>query len=221
MTKLGYPQLPVIVRAEPGPGAGMSESTKPCLVITILGLLIALCLASPFCVIGLGTLISGGPGTKHLSCSNLSPLQESFPVTLQNSRPVAGGIDDRQTNPKPVSSSTPGPGEELANSLVRSGIAPEGTDIAAQAEDELPHSKTINELPGSGKAHRRRGEGTPAGRRSEEKLRSKTANHRGKANSTANRTRHGEKHRAALSRPGSRENRKDQADCLSSLVSAE
>ena len=222
MTKLGYPLLPVIVRAEPGRGTWMSESAKPSLAITTLVILIGLCLVAPICVIGFSTLSNGGLGAKQSNCGIVLPEQQSLPVSLLNGRTAANAIDDRRTDPVPTPSSSPGVSDEPAATFTRSGVVTVESGIAAQAEGRLPQSKTIDGTPGSAKAHRHHWKGTPASRRAEETAKGKTAHHhRAKTNSTANRTSHGQRRRAALSRPGSREDREDQEDCLSPLVGAE
>jgi hypothetical protein len=210
MTKLGYPLLPVIVRAEPDLGTGMSQSKKPSLVTTTLGVFIALCLISPFCVIGFGTLGGGGNGTKYSNRRSEAPLQQSLPVTPVNEFP-ARAIDDSRKDS--TASSPSHQGEEPADSFAHSAAVTEWNGIAAQAKSELPHGKTVDGAPPSGKVHRRAEWGL-AVRRTEQIPKGKTAHHRGKANSTVNRTFHGQKRRAALSKGESREDRGDQADLI-------
>jgi len=217
MIKLGYPLLPVIVRA--GPGLGRSERAKPSPAITTLVILIGLCLVSPFCVIGLNSLSRGGSGTKHLRSGTGSPVQQSQPVAQTNGLPAAGPIDVHRSDSIPVPSSSPAPGDEPPDAFVNSAVVDDDTSVAARAKHKSSHSKAVDGTPGSGNTHRRRG--APTVRRTEETAKSKTAHHRGKANSTVNRTSHGEKRRAALARPGSREDREDQANRLLPLVSAE
>ena len=217
MTKLGYPLLPVIVRAQPG--RGTSETAKPSPAITTLVILIGLCLVSPFCMIGLSALSHGGSGMKHLTSGTASPVQQSPPVAQTNGLPAADAIDVRRSDSIPVPSSSPVPSDEPPNAFVNAAVVDDETGIAPHARHKSQHGKAVDGTPGSGNTHRRRG--APTVRRTEETAKSKTAHHRGKANSTVNRTSHGEKRRAALVRPGFREDREDQANRLSPLVSAE
>jgi hypothetical protein len=213
MTKLGYPLLPVIVRAGPGLRTGKSETAKPSPAITTLVILIGLCLVSPFCVIGWSVLSRGGSGTKHWRSGTGSPVQQSLPVAQTDGLPAADAIDVRRSDSIPVPSSSPAPSDEPPDAFVHSAVVDDETGIAAQAKHKLPHRKGVDGTPGSGNTHRRRG--APTVSRTEETAKSKTAHHRGKANSTVNRTSHGEKRRAALGRPGPREDREDQATSLS------
>jgi hypothetical protein len=220
MTKLGYPLLPVIVRAEPDLGTGMSRSIRPSLATTTLGVFIALCLVSPFCVIGFGTLGSGGKGTKYSRHRTNSAMQQSLPADLTDVGPAADTIDDRRTDPSPVPSSSPGQSTGPPDSFTPAVVVTEPTDLAAKEKGLLPHSETADGPLGAGKVHRRSREETAASRRSEQIPKGKTARHRGKSNPTANRASHGPKRRAALSEAGSGEDRDDQADRVSSLASA-
>jgi hypothetical protein len=217
MTKLGYPLLPVIVRARPG--LGTSDSAKPSPAIAALVILIGLCLVSPFCVIGLSALSRGGSGMKHLRSATGSPVQQSLPVAQTNGLPDADAFDVRRSDSIPAPSSSPAPGDEPPDAFVNSAVVDDEAGIAAHAKHKLSHCKAVDGTPGSGNTHRRRG--APTVRRTEETAKSKTAHHRGRTNSTVNRTSHGEKRRAALARPGSREDREDQANRLLPLVSAE
>ena len=141
-----------------------------------------------------------------------------LPVDRTNGLPVAGTIDVRRSDSIPVPSSSPVPSDEPPNAFVNAAVVDDETGIAPHAKHKSQHGKAVDGTPGSGNTHRRRG--APTVRRTEEAAKSKTAHHRGKANSTVNRTSHGEKRRAALTRPGSREDREDQANRLLPLVSA-
>lgn len=212
MTKLGYPLLPVIVRARPGLGTGMSDTAKPSPAITALAILIGLCLASPFCVIGLSALSRGGSGTKHLRSGTGSPVQQSLPVTQTNGLPAADATHVRRSDSIPVPSSSPFLKDEPPDAFVHSAVVDDETGIAAHAKHKLPHCKAVDGTAGSASTLGRRGAATV--RRGEETAKSKTAHHRGKANSTVNRTSHGGKRRAALARPGPREDREDQESLI-------
>jgi hypothetical protein len=199
MTKLGYPLLPVIVRAGPGLGTRMSEAAKLSPAIAALVILIGLCLVSPFCVIALSALSRAGSGTKHLASGTGSPVQQSPPVAQTNGLPAADAIDVRRSDSIPVPSSSPAPHDEPPDAFVNSAVVDDDeTGIATHSKHKLPHCKAADGTSGSGNTHRRRG--APTAHRSEETAKSKTAHHRGKAKSTVNQTSHGEKRRAALSR---------------------
>ena len=65
MTKLGYPLLPVIERAEFSLFDRPSGSKDTSRIAKALGVLIVLCLVVSICFIGFAALTIGVPGTKH------------------------------------------------------------------------------------------------------------------------------------------------------------
>jgi hypothetical protein len=77
MTKLGYPLLPVIERAEFSLFDRPSGSKDTSRIAKALGVLIVLCLLVLICFIGFTALTIGVPGTKHST-----PAPESWPPSV-------------------------------------------------------------------------------------------------------------------------------------------
>ena len=119
MTKLGYPLLPVIERAELDLFDGLSGSGRASHVTTALGFLIVLWLAFPICFIGLSVYTSRVPGAKHSTVATVSPASSApaasvseqhgpvGPGTLEMNRsdPAAGSTDSATVAEPPATPS--------------------------------------------------------------------------------------------------------------------
>jgi hypothetical protein len=98
MTKLGFPLLPVIERAELSLFDRSSGSKGASRVATALGVLICLCLAFPICFIGIAALNNGIPGVKHSTVAPApwppSVLSDGDPG--QRGHAAAGALDENR-----------------------------------------------------------------------------------------------------------------------------
>jgi hypothetical protein len=101
MTKLGYPLLPVIERAELDLFDGLSGSGRASHVTTALGFLIVVWLAFPICFIGLSVFTGRIPGAKHSTVATVSPAS-SVPkgsVSGRHGQADPGTLDMNQSDP--------------------------------------------------------------------------------------------------------------------------
>ena len=101
MTKLGYPLLPVIERAELDLFDGLSGSGRASHVTTALGFLIVVWLSFPICFIGLSVFTARIPGAKHSTVATVSPAS-SVPVgsvSGQHGQAGPGTLDTNRSDP--------------------------------------------------------------------------------------------------------------------------
>ena len=120
MTKLGYPLLPVIERAELDLFDGLSGSGRASHVTTALGLLIVVWLAFPICFIGLSVFTARIPGATHSTVATVSPAS-SVPVSSvsgQHGRADPGTLDKNRSDPAPRSTDAATVAEPPASSSV-------------------------------------------------------------------------------------------------------
>ena len=124
MTKLGYPLLPVIERAELDLFDGLSGSGRASHVTTALGFLIVLWLAFPICFIGLSVFTARIPVAKYSAVATVSPAS-SVPV---------GSVSGQH-----------GLADPATLEMNRSHPAPRSTDSATVAEPPAPPSVSTSQ----------------------------------------------------------------------------
>jgi hypothetical protein len=98
MTKLGYPLLPVIERAEVRLGHGLSGSERASLVSSALGVLIVLCIAFPICLLGFTALTTGTAGMKHATLAHASSPPSVFQDTVPGLQDHGGHLGPNQSD---------------------------------------------------------------------------------------------------------------------------
>jgi hypothetical protein len=147
MTKLGYPLLPVLERAELSVFDRPSGSKGASRVATALGILIVLCLAFPVCFIGFTALTIGSPGAKHSTVAPASWPESVLPgaVPIAPGHGAAGALDENRpdlttlpTNSSAVAEApAPAPTPTVApNSTPQSSLQTEETSSVVRKESD-------------------------------------------------------------------------------------
>jgi hypothetical protein len=168
MTKLGYPLLPVIERAELDLFDRLSGSGRVSHVTTALGLLIVVWLAFPICFIGLSIFTARIPGATHSTVATVSPAS-SVPVgsVSGHGRADPGGLDVNRSDPAPRSTDSAPISEPPATSSVsisQSTLQPSETltdvhskpeELRRPAEGGRTRLKSIHQGPSIGAGARR------------------------------------------------------------------
>jgi hypothetical protein len=141
MTKLGYPLLPVIERAELDLFDGLSGSGRASHVTTALGVLIVVWLAFPICFIGLSVFTGRVPGAKHSTVATVLPAS-SVPagsVSGQHDQAGPGTLEMNRSDPTTRSTDSAPVAEPPATpsvSTCQSTLQPSETPSAVQSEAE-------------------------------------------------------------------------------------
>jgi hypothetical protein len=141
MTKLGYPLLPVIERAELDLFDGLSGSGRASHVTTALGFMIVVWLAFPICFIGLSLFTGRIPGATHSAAETVSPASSVLvgSVSGQHGRADPGTLDMNRSDPAPRSTHSATVAEPPANpsaSISQSTLQPSETLTAVYSESE-------------------------------------------------------------------------------------
>jgi hypothetical protein len=141
MTKLGYPLLPVIERAEFDLFDGLSGSRRASHVTTALGLLIVVWLAFPICFIGLSVFTARIPGAKLSTVATVSPAPSVRvgSVSRQHGRADSGTFNMNGSDPAPRSTDAATVAEPPATpsvSISQSTLQPSETLTAVHSKPE-------------------------------------------------------------------------------------